>query len=206
MTSVQSKLLAAYEANHYDSDRIEIILRNRYAMPMYKVFNWIDEGGDPEIEYYGLSLEKATEAMNEAGRVSGFEDRDQNWIISTEDTQGEIIEDCVGSRYIPAINNETDMILSDVKAHFGGKYTSHSISDDESIKLRIADHSGKHRNCIGTKYISIVIAEKNPTKHFTQGPEGMGNEYYFDSSYTAEDIIKEVTTLLLEEGVAPESI
>lgn len=197
MTFINSLLAAHSDSKkYYNHDRIEYVLRNRYNLPMYEVMNWADDCGDPEIEYSGFDLDKATEAMNRADRIADFEHKAQTWFIRSIDAEGEVIDDCIDSVLIPAINAETDAILSEVKDYFGGKYTCHETEGGNTIKLRIADHSGKHINNRGEKCISIVIAEKNVTEKFICGPEGISNEHYFDSTFTAQDIIEEIKELL----------
>lgn len=163
-------------------DRIEAILTERYRVSIYVVSNWIDEQGDPAIEYRGYDLIAAIEALYEAGRVVGFETRNQMWHLFSEINDESI---CLDSREICAINAATDDILYEVKKHFGGKYTYQN-----GIKLRIADHSGKWANNSGEHCISIVIANKNATAKFRQSADGIPHEYFFDESNTVTEIVE----------------
>ena len=198
-TSIEQKLMNIYcdKKQSYKKQQVEYILRNRYGMPYYRVMNWADEWGDPAIAYEGIVLTEAEYHMNNSGRVREFETQEQTWSIYSYDKNNEEIE-CVESVELLGINDITNDILSDVQAHFGGKYTSFDVDgESDLLKLRIADHSGKHANNNGSKCLSIVIAEKNPTLEFrTNGPEGISNEHYFDSSYTAKEIIEQIYELL----------
>lgn len=204
MTTFAQYLASQYEVSRRDEkNRIANILQARYSMPTYRVYNWVDEAGDPDVEYIGFDLVLAQDALNEAVRIEGFETITQTWLLAStlNEDSDEVIVD---SKDIAPINEETDSIMYDVRSHFGGKYTSHLISDNDSIQLRIADHSGNCYNCTG-RCISIVIADLNATERFLHSSKQMTNEYFFGSEYTADEIIEEVTAMLLEEGVMSEA-
>lgn len=102
------------------------------------------------------------------------------------------------------INKKSDEVLSEVQSHYGGKYSTINLDEEgnHQLKLRIADHSGKHKNKGYEDYfLSIVIAEKNATKHFkTQGPEGLrsNEEFEFDSETNAKEIIEFIDEKIVE--------
>ncbi len=113
------------------------------------------------------------------------------WKITNEPEPITILNDS-----IERVNKESDSILQEVTRYFGGKYSTINIdeSDDpKTLKLRIADHSGKHKNKgLEDYFLSIVITNANPTEHFyTSGPEGLrrSEEEIFDSGTSANEII-----------------
>ena len=141
----------------------------------YKFIGKLDEGEEIE-EYFSESDLKNREY----------------WEI-IEQSEWDIIE----NDDVEAVNEQTDEILSDVVDYFGGSYSTIDLNEEgtKTLKLRIKDHSGKHKNKGVEDYmLSIVIAEKDPTKHFhTQSSEGFRpeeEEFYFDSDNTSEEIIE----------------
>ncbi|MDO8611003.1 MAG: LPD11 domain-containing protein, partial [bacterium] len=120
-------------------------------------------------------------------------DNKEYWKL-IEESESEILEtDKVSER-----NEETDKILKQVESHYDtyGGYKTINLNDEgtKTLKLRIKNHSGKWRNKGFEDYfLSIVIAESDPTSHFhTSSPEGISSdeEFYFDSDYSAEEIIE----------------
>jgi len=96
---------------------------------------------------------------------------------------------------IERVNKKADELLSEVVNHFGRKYNTIYLDEDEtiSLKLRIADHSGKWKNKGDDNYfLSIVISDKNPTEGFYKNSaEGLkrSEEEVFSSDNTFEEII-----------------
>ena len=96
---------------------------------------------------------------------------------------------------IERVNKKADELLSEVVNHFGRKYNTIYLDEDEtiSLKLRIADHSGKWKNKGDDNYfLSIVISDKNPTEDFYKNSaEGLkrSEEEVFSSDNTFEEII-----------------
>lgn len=186
-----------------DKIRIETIMTLRYNQGLYVVYNWINEGGNPNVEYSGYDIDKARTELSSCIRVEGYETQDQTWYLVERLADNDVIID---SKDILAINTTTDELLYLVRKHFGGKYTTCLTKDGDTVKLRIADHSGKHRNNKGDKCLSIVIANYNPTSIFrTDGPSGISNELYFNDDYTVQDIITAIIEELLELGVTDNS-
>ena len=97
---------------------------------------------------------------------------------------------------VERVNEKADKLLSDVYNHYGKKYNTIYLDEDEtiSLKLRIADHSGKWKNKGSEDYfLSIVISDKNPTEDFyTNSPMGLNREEeeVFSSENTFEEIIE----------------
>lgn len=199
--SIYNDLVAMYaHSTLSERERIETIMYARYQQGLYTVMNWINEGGNPKYAYKGYDLDEAKSELASAGRVDDFESQAQTWNLCEITPDGS--ETWIDSKDIPAINESTDDLLADVQQHFGGKYSTHEVERGDSIKLRIADHSGKHTNNFGEKCISIVIANVNNTEHFYKNsPIGISNEHFFDDTSTAEEIISHITIILLEEGV-----
>lgn len=198
-----NELIEIFEDNIHDykvTNRVASIIHKRYGMGYYQVYCWVNEGGDPEYAYKGYDINKAKLALQTAGHVKGFEHMLNTWLLECVKSDNiEIIE----YRDIVAINDNTDAILYEVQQHFGGKYSTHWIDEDNGdyLTLRVADHSGKHRNVNG-RYISIVIANDNKTEHFYKSSsEGMRNEHYYNDEYSAEHIINDITRMLAEAGI-----
>jgi hypothetical protein len=199
MSKIKQHLIDAYEvATKSEAKRIETIFFERYNTNYYRVYSWANENGNPDIEYKGYDLQEARESFNSCRYVEGYEHQAVTWFLECGD-------DVIDSKDVPPINAATQRIMWDVQQHFGGKYSTFEMEDGEIIKLRISDHSGKHcNNGYGEKCISIVIANDNVTERFyTQGPEGISNEYYYDEETTAEQIIDDINTMLENEGVKP---
>jgi GNAT superfamily N-acetyltransferase len=97
---------------------------------------------------------------------------------------------------VERINEKADKLLSEVYNYYGRKYNTIYLDEDEtiSLKLRIADHSGKWKNKGSEDYfLSIVISDKNPTEDFyINSSEGLNREEeeVFSSENTFEEIIK----------------
>jgi hypothetical protein len=205
MTQIKGNIFAALvnlytTSNRQDKARIDTIMEVRYNQGQYIVYNWINENGNPDVEYKGYDIEEATSDLASCVRVECYEGRDQTWFLVEK--LGDNEEIVIDSKHILAINTTTDELLNEVRNHFGGKYTTHSTEDGDTIELRIANHSGKHRNIQADKCLSVVIANHNATSKFrTSGPEGIGNEISFDEEYTAEYIIEAINAELLEMGV-----
>ena len=201
---MKDALINAYSNDTYvfDRERIQNILWIRYQLPILEVSNWPEDAPDPYVEYRGYDIESANAELQSTGRLSDYAHREQTWQLLEKAPDGEHIGE-IDSRTIPAINESTDDLLREVQDAFGGKYSRHETEDGDTIKLRIADHSGKHRNnTYCEECISIVIANDNVTGHFrSQGPEGISNEHYYDDTYTAEEIIAEIKDLLNEYDV-----
>lgn len=205
MTNTKGNIFAALvnlytTSDRQDKQRIDTIMEVRYSQGQYVVYNWIDQNGNPDVEYKGYDLVEATSDLASCVRVEGYEGRDQTWFLV--ERLGDNEEIVIDSKDILAINTTTDELLNEVRKHFGGKYTTHSTEDGYVIELRIADHSGKHRNIQADRCLSVVIANHNATSKFrTSGPEGIGNEISFDEEFTADDIIAAIDSELLEMGV-----
>lgn len=200
---MRQHLIDSYnEASRSDKERIRRILWYRYETPLLLVQAWPEGLCDPAVEYSGYDMEAAKEALRNGGRIEGLEHSNIRWHLLEVDADGSQVN-IIDRLDIPAINEATESILYTVQQYFGGKYTTHETEDGDPIKLRIADHSGKHRNnTYGEKCISIVVANNNVTEHFrSKGPEGIRDEYYYDDSYSVEDVISEIEQLLIEEGV-----
>ena len=122
---------------------------------------------------------------------------------------------------VERVNEKADKLLSEVYNYYGRKYNTIYLDEDEtiSLKLRIADHSGKWKNKGSEDYfLSIVISDKNPTEDFyMNSSEGLNREQeeVFNSENTFEEIIefinekieyyKEKSNILFDDGglVAP---
>lgn len=97
---------------------------------------------------------------------------------------------------VERINEKADKLLSEVYNYYGRKYNTIYLDEDEtiSLKLRIADHSGKWKNKGSEDYfLSIVISDKNPTEDFyMNSSEGLNREQeeVFSSENTFEEIIE----------------
>lgn len=117
---------------------------------------------------------------------------DKYWEVIVESDWEQLEADAVAP-----VNEKADELLSDVQGHFHayGGYKTIYLDEDEtvSLKLRIKDHSGKHKNKgIEDYFLSIVVSDQNPTKHFkTQGPEGLSSEeeFEFGSDSSKEEIV-----------------
>ena len=117
---------------------------------------------------------------------------------------------------VERINEKADKLLSEVYNYYGRKYNTIYLDEDEtiSLKLRIADHSGKWKNKGSEDYfLSIVISDKNPTEDFyMNSSEGLNREQeeVFSSENTFEEIIefinekieyyKEKSDILFDDG------
>lgn len=203
-SNIFNALVTLYNINSNDGDtdntqRIEHIMTVRYNQPLYKVYNWVNEGGDPQIDYIGYDLEDAQQAFEAAERIDSYKNRNQEWLLEA------ILDDnykVLASKEIPAINDSTNAILYNVQNHFGGKYNNYVLPNGEFLKLRIADHSGLIKNVDG-EYISIVISNDNPTATFKMSGMGMGNEFIFEDSYSEEEIINQINQMLIAAGIQP---
>ena len=173
--------------------RIVSIMENRYKQPLYLVSNGAHENSDPEIDYMGYDLESAHNAISLAERLSDY-DGEQDWLLLAR-LEGE--EDTVlDMKTISDVNSTTDELLNEVTRHFVGKYTSHTDSKGNHIKLRISNHSGKWINNRGTATISVVIANKNATEKFALSDIGIKNELFFNEKDTTEEIINAINSEL----------
>ena len=117
---------------------------------------------------------------------------------------------------VERVNEKADKLLSEVYNYYGRKYNTIYLNEDEtiSLKLRIADHSGKWKNKGSEDYfLSIVISDKNPTEDFyMNSSEGLNREQeeVFSSENTFEEIIefinekieyyKEKSNILFDDG------
>lgn len=224
------------EGAYYDYDDFDDVL-NQLQSPIYKTYNWANEGGDPEIYYYGYDYDDAESELTESNRVSEFADRDQSvffdklmprWneekLIELKNLYKTLSQDqfeekfpdkysiatfikynpsyyseTVNSIDIPAINTETDDMLRDVQKHFGGKYNNIRLPNGKKLNLRIADHSANRGNNTGDRNLSVVIANLNATEKFKRDIGRLHtHEIYFDSDYTAEQIIDAVNKEIQE--------
>ena len=126
-------------------------------------------------------------------------DNEIYWELNSE-YEAETLE----TESVDRINKKADEVLRQVETYFGGKYSTIYLDEEGEIdlKLRIANHSGKHRNKGYEKYfLSIVIADENPTENFyTSGPEGLSRseEYVFGSDTSAAEIIEFVKDRIRE--------
>src|SRR5512147_2587920 len=75
-----------------EKQRIRAILWNRYQEPIYKVWNWCDEGGDPYVEYLGYDLEQARHELATAGQIDDYKHRAQTWTLFSANADGEELE------------------------------------------------------------------------------------------------------------------
>ena len=202
--NIYNDLVSMYDsATRSEKERITNIMEVRYNQGIYVVENWINEGGDPDIDYTGYDLDDAKHVLSVAGYVEGFEGQAQTWSLEERFENGET--KYIDTKDIAAINTDSDAILYEVQKHFGGKYTYHNLENEGTLTLRIADHSGKHKNITTEEYLSIVIANDNATIDFyANGPEGIRNEYHFDSSNTSAEIIEFITNELYQIGVVNE--
>lgn len=185
-------------------EKIERVLFKRYNASLYIVRNWVNEGGDSMDAYIGFDEDKARHIFDsyKNDRIEDFAHKEQMWELSAITDNGE--PEIIDSNIIPPVNDTTESLLYEVQNHYGGKYTLHYLPEyKDYLQLRIADHSGKHRNTTGP-YLSIVIANDNVTERFRRGPEGMSHEHYFDDSWDAKSIIEEINRLMDFEGVGEE--
>jgi hypothetical protein len=112
------------------------------------------------------------------------------------ETVSEEYEDVVYDR-VAAVNEAADELLEEVRRALGatGGYRTIYLDEegDTKLTLRVKDHSGKRNNKSGDFFLSIVVTDKNPTKHFwAAGAEGLSQEdeeFIFDSSSTADEIV-----------------
>lgn len=123
---------------------------------------------------------------------------------------------------VERVNEKADKLLSEVYNYYGRKYNTIYLDKDEtiSLKLRIADHSGKWKNKGSEDYfLSIVISDKNPTEDFyTNSPMGLNREEeeVFSSENTFEEIIefinekikyyKEEKDIIFKDGGMPKKV
>ncbi len=187
-----------YSGYDIDKARSELKLSNQLRDFNYKIQKIIlyeiratfnsDKLEQLKSLYVNLSEEEFTEQFQYKYQLASFID----WEL------GDSI--FIDTLTIPAINESTDEILYDVQKHFGGKYTRIELSNGKTLELRIADHSGKYANvAFKDRYLSIVIANENPTEAFyKESAVGMSNEYYYNDSYTAEEIITEIQDKIAE--------
>ena len=64
----------------YDYDDFQDVL-NQIQSPIYKTFNWANEGGDPTIFYYGYDINQAKQELTTQNRDMDYPDRDQTVIV-----------------------------------------------------------------------------------------------------------------------------
>jgi len=113
---------------------------------------------------------------------------------------------------IEPINEKSNDLLYEIQNHFRATNGYNTIYLDEdgekTLKLRIKDHSGKHKNQGDeTYFLSIVISNLNPTSHFRTSYEGFSNEkeYEFDSDTSKDEIIdfinEKIQTAQQMEGI-----
>ena len=195
--NIFASLVAAFSNRHTSTDekeRIEAIMEVRYEQPLYTVENWSDDASDPIIYYRGYDMNAAQEALMNADRDSDVAHREQ--MVGLYETIAGEASGYLAAKKIPAINEESDSLCYEVQQHFGGKYTIKDLPNGDTVKLRIADHSGKSANNFGSNCISIVIADKNYTAHFRQQAGAIAEEYYFDSATSSKEIITFINKLL----------
>lgn len=162
-------------------------------MKTYKIS--YSPNGIDEIEISSHDTVEEAQAAFDAIDIYDIEPEDRTAIninVMLINTKGDEY-DVISGKRIDSINRVTDQMVDEVQKHFGGKYTNWYCGD-ETLELRIADHSGNGFNKdFGADYLlSVVIANQNATQDFRRSSKGISGELVFDSDSTVEEIIEAV--------------